>query len=78
MLQRLFETSVQPNTCNFFLELLIQRIGHLLSTCGIRLVSASFVIRVLQLQKTNFGWAYKQYAIVFHNQTFKLTKWCSG
>ncbi|GFW99026.1 uncharacterized protein TNCV_1782451 [Trichonephila clavipes] len=33
MLQRLFETSVQPNTCNFFLTLLICRIGHHLSTC---------------------------------------------
>ncbi|GFX16873.1 transposable element Tcb1 transposase [Trichonephila clavipes] len=34
MLQRLFETSVQSNTCNFF-GLLIHRICHLLSTCGI-------------------------------------------
>ncbi|PRD23869.1 UNVERIFIED_CONTAM: hypothetical protein NCL1_45247 [Trichonephila clavipes] len=30
MLQRLFETSVQPNRCNFFLSLLILRICHLL------------------------------------------------
>ncbi|GFT76280.1 uncharacterized protein TNCV_564531 [Trichonephila clavipes] len=29
MLQRLFETSVQPNTCNFFLGLLIRRICRL-------------------------------------------------
>ncbi|GFV76692.1 uncharacterized protein TNCV_4729121 [Trichonephila clavipes] len=35
MLQRLFETSVQPNTCKFFLHLLIRRICRLLSTCGI-------------------------------------------
>ena len=35
MLQRLFETSVQPNTCNFFLGQLIRRICHLLSKCGI-------------------------------------------
>ncbi|GFW82234.1 uncharacterized protein TNCV_3817151 [Trichonephila clavipes] len=35
MLQRLFEISVQPNTCNFFIGLLIRRICHLLSPSGI-------------------------------------------
>ncbi|GFX12220.1 transposable element Tc3 transposase [Trichonephila clavipes] len=30
MLQKLFETSVQPNTCNFFFKLLIRQICHLL------------------------------------------------
>ncbi|GFW46378.1 uncharacterized protein TNCV_4810661 [Trichonephila clavipes] len=35
MLQRLYETSVQPNTYNFFLGLLFRRICCLLSTCGI-------------------------------------------
>ncbi|GFV30794.1 transposable element Tcb1 transposase [Trichonephila clavipes] len=49
MMQKLFETSVQPNTCNFFLCLLIRRIHRLLSTCGIWLVGVSLVIRVLQL-----------------------------
>ncbi|GFT33568.1 transposable element Tc1 transposase [Trichonephila clavipes] len=34
-LQRLFETSVQPNTWNLFLGLLIRRICRLLSTCGV-------------------------------------------
>ena len=34
MLQRLFETSVQPNTCYFFLGLLIRRICRPLSTRG--------------------------------------------
>ncbi|GFT54909.1 uncharacterized protein TNCV_4888621 [Trichonephila clavipes] len=34
MLQRLFETSAQPNTCNFFLVQLIRRIRRILSTCG--------------------------------------------
>ncbi|GFV66703.1 uncharacterized protein TNCV_2595231 [Trichonephila clavipes] len=34
MLQKLFETSVQPNTCNFFLGLLIPWICRLLSTNG--------------------------------------------
>ncbi|GFU38479.1 uncharacterized protein TNCV_2434251 [Trichonephila clavipes] len=34
MLQRLFETSVQPNTCNSSLGLVIRRICRLLSTCG--------------------------------------------
>ncbi|GFV19405.1 transposable element Tcb1 transposase [Trichonephila clavipes] len=47
MLQRLFETYVQPNTCNFFLGLFIRRICHLLSTWGIGLVGVSLVIRVL-------------------------------
>ncbi|GFU97589.1 uncharacterized protein TNCV_747531 [Trichonephila clavipes] len=72
MLQRLFETSVHPNTCNSFLGLLIHRICRLLSTCEIWLVSVSIVIRVLLLQKTNFCCAYKQYGIVFHKQTFKI------
>ncbi|GFV96075.1 transposable element Tcb1 transposase [Trichonephila clavipes] len=71
MLQRLFETSVQPNTGNFFLDLLIRRICHLLSTCGVWLVGVSLVIHVLQLQKMNFCCAYKQYGILFHKQTFK-------
>ncbi|GFT02526.1 hypothetical protein TNCV_1487441 [Trichonephila clavipes] len=38
--------SVRPNTCNFFLGLLIM--------CGIWLVGILLVIRILQLQKTNF------------------------
>ena len=50
-LKRLFETSVQPNTCDFFLALLIRRICRLLSTCGIWLVGVLLVICVLQLQK---------------------------
>ncbi|GFT12456.1 uncharacterized protein TNCV_4336201 [Trichonephila clavipes] len=58
-IQRLFETSVQPNACNFFLDQLIHRICRLLSTYGIELISASLVIRVLQLPKTNFCCAYK-------------------
>ncbi|GFV48850.1 uncharacterized protein TNCV_641551 [Trichonephila clavipes] len=33
VLQRLFETSFQPNTCNFFLGLLIRLICRLMSTC---------------------------------------------
>ncbi|GFT72536.1 uncharacterized protein TNCV_973981 [Trichonephila clavipes] len=41
MLQRLFKTYVQPNTCNFFLGLLIRRLYRLLSTCGIWLVCVS-------------------------------------
>ncbi|GFS94213.1 uncharacterized protein TNCV_3786701 [Trichonephila clavipes] len=72
MLQRLFETSVQPNTCNLFFGLLIRLICRLLSTCEIWLVGVSLVIRVLQLQKTNFCCAYKQYEILFHKQTFKI------
>ena len=35
MLQKLFETSVLPMACDFFLGLLICRIFRLLSTCGI-------------------------------------------
>ena len=58
MLQRLFETFVQPNPCNFFLGLFIRRICCLLSTCGIWLIGVSIVIRVLHLQKTNFCYAY--------------------
>ncbi|PRD36642.1 UNVERIFIED_CONTAM: hypothetical protein NCL1_08023 [Trichonephila clavipes] len=54
MLQRLFETCVQPNSYNIFLGFLIRRICRLLSTCGIWLVGISPVIRVVQLQKTNF------------------------
>ncbi|GFV57230.1 transposable element Tcb1 transposase [Trichonephila clavipes] len=69
MLQKLFETSVQPNMCNFFPGLLVRRICRLMSTCGIWLVDVSLVIHVLQLQKTNFCCAYKQYGILFHKQT---------
>ncbi|GFT78124.1 transposable element Tc1 transposase [Trichonephila clavipes] len=36
------------------------------------LVGISLVIHVLQLQKTNFCCAYKQYGILFHKQTFKI------
>ena len=72
MLQRLFETSVQPNASIFFLGLLFRRICLLLSTCKILLVSVSLVTRVLQLQKTNFTYTYKQYGILFHKQTFKF------
>ena len=39
MLQRLFKTAVEPNTCNFFLGLLRQ-ISCLLNVCGIRLLGA--------------------------------------
>ena len=66
ILQRLFETSVQPNSCNFFLGLPIHRICRLLSTCRIWSVGVS------PLQKTNFCCAYKQYGIFFHKQTFKI------
>ncbi|GFX99494.1 transposable element Tc1 transposase [Trichonephila clavipes] len=38
----------------------------------ILLVGVSFVIRVLQLQKTNFCYAYKQYGVLLHKQTFKI------
>ena len=55
MLQKLFETSVQLNICNF-LGLFIRQICHLLSTCGIWLVGNLLV----QLQKMNFGSAFKQ------------------
>ncbi|GFU65412.1 uncharacterized protein TNCV_1796791 [Trichonephila clavipes] len=51
MLQRLFETSVQPNTSIFFLGLLIRGDMLPMSTCRIWLVGVSLVIRVLQLQK---------------------------
>ena len=54
MLQRLLETSVQSNICNFFLGLLIRLICHLLNTCEICLVGVSLGICVLQFQKTNF------------------------
>ena len=64
--------SCLPNTCNFFLGLLIRRICRLLSMCGIWLVGVSLVNCVLQLQKTNFGWAHKQYGILFHTQTFEI------
>ncbi|GFW74920.1 transposable element Tc1 transposase [Trichonephila clavipes] len=68
MLQRLFEASVEANTCNFFLGLLIRWICCLLSTCGIWLVGVLLVIHVLQLQKRNFCCAYKQYGILFQKQ----------
>ncbi|GFX99485.1 hypothetical protein TNCV_3039601 [Trichonephila clavipes] len=54
-----FQDFLSSITCNFFLGLLIFRICHPLSTCGILLVGVSFVIRVLQLQKTTFCCAYK-------------------
>ena len=47
MLQILFATSVQLNTCNSFLDLLILRICCLLSTCEIWLVCVSLVIYIL-------------------------------
>ncbi|GFX23291.1 transposable element Tcb1 transposase [Trichonephila clavipes] len=47
MLQRLFETSAKPNTCKFFLGLLIHLILRLLNTCGDRLVIVLLMIRVL-------------------------------
>ena len=72
MLQRLFETSVRSNACNFFLDLLIRRICRLLSRRGIWLVGILLVIHVLLLQKAKFGCAYKQYGILFHKQTFKI------
>ncbi|PRD24241.1 UNVERIFIED_CONTAM: hypothetical protein NCL1_44360 [Trichonephila clavipes] len=72
MLQKLFGTSVQPNTCNFSLGLLIRRICRLLSTSDIWLVSVSLVIRTLQLQKTIICYAYTQYGILFYKQTFKI------
>ncbi|PRD19037.1 UNVERIFIED_CONTAM: hypothetical protein NCL1_58620 [Trichonephila clavipes] len=72
MLQRLFETSVQSNTLNFFPSLLILRICLLLNTCEIWLVGVSLEIRVLQLPNTNFYHTYKQYGILFHKQTFKI------
>ena len=48
MLQNLFETFVQLNSSNIFLDLRIHRIQRLLNTCGIQLVG---VIRVQELQK---------------------------
>ncbi|GFX34564.1 uncharacterized protein TNCV_3658021 [Trichonephila clavipes] len=45
LLQRLFET-VQPNTRNFFLGLLIRRLCRLLSAGAIWFVGVSLVIRV--------------------------------
>ncbi|PRD32855.1 UNVERIFIED_CONTAM: hypothetical protein NCL1_19209 [Trichonephila clavipes] len=72
MLHRLLETSVQPNTCSFFLGLLIRRICRLLNTYEIWLIGVSLEIRVLQLQKTNFSCTYKQYGTLFHKQTFKI------
>ena len=56
MLQRLFETSLQPNTRNFLLGLFILRICRLLNTCGIWLVDVSLVIRVLQLPSKDELW----------------------
>ncbi|GFW54313.1 transposable element Tcb1 transposase [Trichonephila clavipes] len=60
LLQRLFEISVQSNACDFFLgpAYSLDR-SRLLSTCGIWLIGAFLVIRVLQLQKTNFCCACK-------------------
>ncbi|GFV64438.1 uncharacterized protein TNCV_955961 [Trichonephila clavipes] len=60
-LQRLFDCSAQH--MQLFLGLLIPRICRLLSTGWIWKVGVSLVIRVLQLQKTNFCCAYKQYGI---------------
>ena len=71
MLQTPFQTSVPLNTCNSFFGLL-HRICRLLSICGIWLVGISLEFCVLGLQKTNFVSAYKQYAILFYNQTFKV------
>ena len=65
MLQNLFEACVQPNACNFFLNLLIRWICYLLSTRGICLVSFSLVICVLHLQKMNFGFTYKPGSRIF-------------
>ncbi|GFV56209.1 uncharacterized protein TNCV_3266161 [Trichonephila clavipes] len=72
MLQRLFEFFVQPNTCNFFFDLLIRWMFCILSTCGIWLVGVSLVLRILYLEKTNFCCAYKQYGILFHKETLKI------
>ena len=72
MLQKLFGIFVEPNTRNFFLDQLIHQICRLLSTSGICLVGVSLVIRVLQLQNTNSGGAFKQYGILFQNQTSKM------
>ena len=71
MLQRLFETFVQPNTFNFFLDLLIRRICRLVSMSKIWLVGVSLMILVLQLQKKNFVCIYKQYEMLFYKRKFK-------
>ena len=47
ILQRLFETSVRPNICNFFLGLFICRVCYLLGKCAILLIVVSLVIRAL-------------------------------
>ena len=52
--KRHFETSVQPNACNFFVSLLIRRICCLLSRCWIWLVDVSLVIQILQCSKDEF------------------------
>ncbi|GFX51635.1 uncharacterized protein TNCV_5013381 [Trichonephila clavipes] len=58
--------TVRPNACNVFLGLLICRIRRLLSPFEI------WLVRVLQLQKMNFCYAYEKYGLVFHKQTFKI------
>ena len=70
MMKKLFETSVEPNTYNFFLELLISRIYRLLIMFEIWLICVSLMIHVL-LQKTNFGCECNQYGILFLKQTFQ-------
>ena len=55
VLRRLFETSGQPYTSNFFLGPLIRWICRLLGTCEIWLVCFSLVICVLQFQKTTLA-----------------------
>ena len=70
-LRRLLQTSHQPNAGNFFLGLLFRRISRLLCTCGLSLVGVSRMTRDPQLRKTNIVCAYKQYGILFQNQTFK-------
>ena len=72
ILQILSETSVQPNSHNVFLGMLIRRICRLLSTCELWLVSFLLLICFLQFQKTNFNYEYKQYGIIFPKQTFKI------
>ncbi|GFW17234.1 uncharacterized protein TNCV_1957051 [Trichonephila clavipes] len=74
MLQRLFETSVQPNTCNFFLGLLIRRICRLLSTRGIWLVGLARYLRstaskdelLLRIQAIGILF-HKQFQNLFHS-----------
>ena len=73
MLQRFFETSVQPKKCSSIHGLLISLKRCVLSTCGIWLVNVQRMIRVLQLQKTNSGCIYKQCGIFIHKQTFKIS-----